>query len=96
MNRLTYEGQVAGPRHKVSLDAALKAITIDAAHSIQQENKVGSIEVGKDANLTVLEQIPYDVPPARLNPSVFAACAFSRPNIVSSSLARSAVSREPL
>jgi hypothetical protein len=66
VNRLTAEGEVAGPQHKVPLDVALKAITIDAAHSIQQEKKVGSIEVGKHANLTVLDKSPYDVPPTAI------------------------------
>jgi predicted amidohydrolase YtcJ len=66
INRLTAEGDVAGPQHKVSLDVALKAITIDAAYSIQMENRVGSIEVGKDANLTVLAKSPYDVAPAEV------------------------------
>lgn len=63
VNRTTYEGQVAGPLHKVPLDVALKAITIDAAYSIQLEREIGSIEVGKRANLTVLDQSPYDVEP---------------------------------
>jgi predicted amidohydrolase YtcJ len=66
VNRPTYEGEVSGPRHKVPLDVALRAMTIEAAYSIQQEGRVGSIEVGKDANLTVLSQSPYDVDPARL------------------------------
>ncbi|MBN8601561.1 MAG: amidohydrolase family protein [Planctomycetes bacterium] len=61
VNRLTFEGNVAGPEHKVPLDAALRAVTIDAAYSIQLEKRVGSIEVGKDANLTILDQSPYDV-----------------------------------
>jgi hypothetical protein len=66
VTRATAEGPVAGPQHKVPLDTALKAITIDAAYSIQQEKKVGSIEVGKDANLTVLHQSPYAVAPEKL------------------------------
>lgn len=66
VNRLTYEGQVAGPQHRVPLDVALRAITIDAAHSIQLEKEIGSIEVGKRANLTVLEESPYDASPDRL------------------------------
>jgi predicted amidohydrolase YtcJ len=66
VNRTTAEGQVAGPEHRVSVDQALKAVTQDAAYSIQMERKVGSIEVGKDANLTVLEQSPYEVPPAKI------------------------------
>lgn len=66
VNRTTFEGPVADPRHRVSVDLALKAITLDAAYSIRMEAKVGSIEVGKDTNLTVLEQSPDDVPPDRL------------------------------
>jgi predicted amidohydrolase YtcJ len=66
VNRFTAEGPVAGPQHRVPLDAALKAVTIDAAYSIQMEKRVGSIEVGKDANLTVLMQSPYEVAPEKL------------------------------
>ena len=66
VNRTTFEGPVAGPRHRVSVDLALKAITLDAAYSIRRENRVGSIEIGKDANLTVLEQSPYETPPDKL------------------------------
>jgi predicted amidohydrolase YtcJ len=64
MNRLTYEGQVAGPEHKVPLDAALRAITLEAARSIQLEKEIGSIEVGKKANLTILNTNPHDTPAA--------------------------------
>ncbi len=66
VNRVTFEGDVAGPEHKVPLDLALRTITIDAAYSIQLEKQIGSIEVGKKANLTVLEQSPYDVAPEKL------------------------------
>ncbi|MBM4265374.1 MAG: amidohydrolase [Deltaproteobacteria bacterium] len=66
VTRATAEGPVAGPQHRVPLDVALRAVTIDAAYSIQQEKKVGSIEVGKDANLTILEQSPYAVAPEKL------------------------------
>jgi predicted amidohydrolase YtcJ len=66
VNRLTAEGQVAGPEHKVSVDTALKAMTIDAAYSIQLEKELGSIEAGKLANLTILDKSPYEVPPEQL------------------------------
>lgn len=66
VNRWTFEGDVAGPQHRVNVDQALRAITIDAAHSIQLEDRVGSIEVGKDANLTVLSQSPFDAPPMEI------------------------------
>ena len=66
VNRLTYEGDVAGPEHKVPLDVALKAITIDAAYSIGLEKEVGSIQAGKLANLTILAKDPYKVDPKAL------------------------------
>lgn len=66
VNRATAEGPVAGPQHKVPLDVALQAVTINAAYSIRMEKRVGSIEVGKDANLTVLAQSPFEVAPEKL------------------------------
>lgn len=66
VTRTTAEGPVAGPQHKVPLDVALKAVTIDAAYSIQLEKRIGSIEVGKDANLSILEHSPYAVAPEKL------------------------------
>ena len=46
--------------------SALRAITIEAARAIQQQNTIGSIEVGKLADFTVLEQDPYTVPAQNL------------------------------
>ncbi len=66
VTRATTEGPVAGPQHKVPLDVALEAVTINAAYSIQMEKRVGSIEVGKDANLSILEQSPYEVAAEKL------------------------------
>lgn len=66
VTRLTADGKVNGPDQAVSLDTALKAITIDAAYSIQLENEVGSITPGKMANFTVLDDSPYDVAPDKL------------------------------
>ena len=66
VNRLTAEGDIAGPEHRVTVEQALKAVTIDAAFSIQQETSVGSIEVGKHANLTILEKSPFEVAPTEI------------------------------
>jgi hypothetical protein len=66
VNRITAEGSVAGPQHKVDVETALKAVTINAAYSIRLENEIGSLEPGKLANFTVLEQSPFDVEPTKL------------------------------
>jgi predicted amidohydrolase YtcJ len=66
VNRFTAEGPVAGPQHRVDIDTAMKAITINAARSIQLEHRIGSITPGKDANLTILEASPWSVPPEKL------------------------------
>jgi predicted amidohydrolase YtcJ len=66
VNRFTAEGPVSGPQHRASIDRAMRAITVDAAYSIQQEKHVGSIVPGKDANLTVLESDPYTTAPEKL------------------------------
>lgn len=66
VNRTTVSGRVAGPDQRVSRLAALKAVTIDAAYSLQLENDMGSIVPGKLANLTVLDENPVTVDPARI------------------------------
>lgn len=63
MNRLTAEGEAAGPEQRIDIDTALKAITLDAAYSIRLENEIGSITPGKLANFTILDTSPYDVNP---------------------------------
>ncbi len=66
VNRITPSGRVAGPDQRISVDAALRAITINAAYSWRKENQIGSIAPGKIANFTVLDQNPYEVAPTKL------------------------------
>ena len=61
VNRVTHSGRVAGPDQRISRDEALRAVTIEAAYSWQREHDLGSVEVGKWANLTVLDDDPYEV-----------------------------------
>jgi predicted amidohydrolase YtcJ len=63
VNRVDHDGRVIGPEQRVSPLQALKAVTIEAAYSIQQEHNIGSIEVGKLANFTVLSANPLVVDP---------------------------------
>ena len=53
----------AGMAIKAGMDAfeALKAITINPAKHIGIEDRVGSIEVGKDADIVIVEGSPFDV-----------------------------------
>ena len=60
-NRVTINGKLNGPEERVSLNAALRAITIDAAWVMRKENEIGSIRAGKLADFAVLEQDPYEV-----------------------------------
>jgi predicted amidohydrolase YtcJ len=65
-NRITAEGNVLGPEERIDVEHALRAVTIDAAWAIQMEDEIGSIEVGKRADFTVLERDPIEAPPEAL------------------------------
>ena len=66
VNRITPSGRVAGPEQRIGVDDALRAVTIEAAYSWRQEDRIGSIAPGKIANFTVLEEDPYGVDPMTL------------------------------
>lgn len=66
ITRQTMSGKVFGPEERLTLDQAMKAITIDAAYILHLEDRLGSIETGKLADFTVLEQDPYTVGAAGL------------------------------
>ncbi|KAJ8034346.1 hypothetical protein HOLleu_21138 [Holothuria leucospilota] len=52
-----------GPEYRVSIDEALKAYTINGAWQLHREKDLGSITVGKKADLIVLSKNPYKVDP---------------------------------
>lgn len=66
VNRISESGRVAGPEQRITVDQALRAITIEAAYSWGKEHEIGSIAPGKIANFTVLEEDPYAVPKIKL------------------------------
>jgi predicted amidohydrolase YtcJ len=65
-NRVTIGGNVKSPNERLSLDKALRAITIEAAQVIGMDAVVGSVAVGKKADFTVLDRDPYGAGAARL------------------------------
>ncbi|HQR84766.1 MAG TPA: amidohydrolase family protein [Polynucleobacter sp.] len=50
--------KVLNPSQKVSINNALKAITIDAAYQLKMDDKIGSVEVGKYADFAIVNQNP--------------------------------------
>jgi predicted amidohydrolase YtcJ len=67
VNRVTQSGRVAGPEQRITAGDALRAVTIDAAHSWRREHDLGSIEAGKIANFTIVDEDPLDVAPAEID-----------------------------
>ncbi len=66
VNRVTINGNLNSPQERISVDAAMRAITIDAAWIMGWEDEIGSIRAGKMADFTVLESNPYRVDPRSL------------------------------
>jgi predicted amidohydrolase YtcJ len=65
-NRQTIAGNKPAPAERLSLDKALRAVTIEAAQVIGMDHLVGSIAAGKKADFAVLDADPYRVGAARL------------------------------
>ena len=65
-NRVTRSGRVLGEGQKISTLDALKAITINTAYQYFEEDKKGSIDVGKQADLVVLSKNPLSIPSIEL------------------------------
>ena len=63
VNRLSRGGAVIGNEQKISVYEALKAVTIQAAYEYFEEASKGSIEVGKRADLVILDQSPLETDP---------------------------------
>jgi predicted amidohydrolase YtcJ len=64
VHRITFGGEVLGPEQRIGVMDALRAVTIDAAWQVFEEDNRGSIEPGKLADLVVLSGNPLDNPMA--------------------------------
>lgn len=67
MDRTSRKGVVIGPAERIDCWSALKALTIDAAWQIREENSKGTIEAGKLADLVVLEANPMTTPVEKIS-----------------------------
>ncbi|SAK66217.1 amidohydrolase [Caballeronia temeraria] len=66
VQRQTASGRVLGEAERLSVPAALRAITLGAAYTIGMDDVIGSIEVGKFADFAVLDEDPSNIPAERL------------------------------
>ncbi|WP_185288212.1 amidohydrolase [Chryseobacterium lactis] len=66
VNRKTRSGMILGPNERITPLEALKAITINGAYQLQEENKKGSIKAGKLADFVILDQNPLTINPENL------------------------------
>jgi hypothetical protein len=64
MTRASRSGRVHGADRAVDIERALRAQTIDAAYQLFADAEVGSLEVGKYADMVVLSDDPRRVAPA--------------------------------
>ncbi|KQW79788.1 amidohydrolase family protein [Brevundimonas sp. Root1279] len=65
--RMNEGGGVFFPEERIPVDAALRAVTLDAAWQCKMDVLCGSLEPGKYADLAVLEQDPTTIDPSRIS-----------------------------
>lgn len=61
VNRKTKEGKVLGENEKISVLEAIKAVTINVAYQYGEENIKGSLKVGKNANMIIINKNPLKI-----------------------------------
>lgn len=65
-HRVTPDGTRAGAHHELTIEEAIRAHTIDAARAVRLEDRLGSIEVGKLADIAVVDGDLLHAEPARI------------------------------
>lgn len=65
VERLSKSGALIGADQRIDRDAALRAVTIDAAWQVFMDDRIGSLEPGKLADLIVLSGDPLTEPDVR-------------------------------
>jgi len=67
VTRKTLNGRPLGIDQAIDIRDALRAITINAAWQLFAEDKIGSLEVGKQADLVVLSKDPLSINPDEIS-----------------------------
>lgn len=58
---------ILAPQERISVESAIRAITSEAAWQLMNEEKIGSLEVGKYADMVILEEDPRKVKPTNIS-----------------------------
>jgi hypothetical protein len=66
INRVTSQNSSFSQDQKISVYEGMKAITIDAARTLNLEKQIGSIAEGKRSNLVILNENPFSVNPMKI------------------------------
>lgn len=66
VNRQTANGNTLAPEQRISASEAIRLYTINSAYASFEEDKKGSIEPGKAADLAIISSSPVDVPSERI------------------------------
>jgi predicted amidohydrolase YtcJ len=66
VTRTAPSGRVLAPEERLTVEQAIRAQTIDAAWQLFADDIVGSLEVGKYADMVVLSADPRTVPPEQI------------------------------
>lgn len=64
--RCEIDGSVIGADQAITVEQALMAVTMNAARQIGMEDAIGTLEPGKEADLTILESDPFKTDPEQI------------------------------
>lgn len=85
--RIGRQGRVMAPAERLTLDQALRGITIDAAWALRLEDEIGSIVAGKRADFAVLADDPMELGLEQLHEVRIAGTVFEgRPHLLPQAL----------
>ena len=58
---------ILAPQERISVESAIRAVTSEAAWQLMNEDKIGSLEAGKFADMVILEKDPRKVDPSDIS-----------------------------
>lgn len=67
VNRVTSSGFILGEDQRIGVMDALRGVTINTARMYRMEDRIGSLEKGKKADMVILSDNPLTMKPEKLN-----------------------------